>query len=141
MLVVAIEALEDLVAAQLELRVDELLDVLAVGDRLVEQLLHAVVDLLEHLVEVRDELVDHLVARLRIGIGHRRLRARGDELADVDPDERLLGEVELAIDVPERGQVEDDRVHLLFGDVGVRAERQHSPRRAPKRARQSHAAI
>ena len=52
-LVVAIEALEDLVAAQLELRVDELLDVLAVGDGLVEQVLHAAVDLLEHLVEVR----------------------------------------------------------------------------------------
>ena len=73
MLVVAIEALEDLVAAQLELRVDELLDVLAVGDRLVEQLLDAAIDLLEHLVEVRDELVDDLVARLRIGIGHRDL--------------------------------------------------------------------
>ena len=84
MLVVAIEALEDLEAAQLELRVDELLDVLAVGDGLVEQPLHAAIDLLEHLVEVRRELVDDLVAGLVVGVGQRQLRARGDELADVD---------------------------------------------------------
>ena len=71
-LVVAVEALKDLVAAQLELRVDELLDVFAVGDGLVEQPLHAAVDLLEHLVEVRRELVDDLVAGLRI-----RIRQRG----------------------------------------------------------------
>ena len=66
-----------------------------------------------------------------VGVGHRRLGARRDELADVDPDERLLGEVEVAVDVPERGQVEDDRVHLLLGDVGIRAEREHRTELAP----------
>src|SRR3569623_412192 len=132
-LVVAIERLEDLVRAELELRVAELLDVFTVGHGLVEQRLDAALDLLEHLVEVTRELVDDLVAGLRIGVGHRELRARGDELADVDPDERLLGEVELAIDVPECSQVEDDRVHLLFGDVWIRAEREHRPKACPDR--------
>ena len=72
-----------------------------------------------------DELADDLVAGLAVGVRHRRLRARADELADVDADERLLGEVELAVDVTKRGQVEDDRVHLLLGHLRVRAEREH----------------
>ena len=127
-LVVAVEALEDLVAAQLELGVDELLDVLAVGDGLVEQLLARCGRPAR--TPRGSALVNLLITSSRVfgsASGIAVLRARGDQLADVDPDERLLGEVELAIDVPERGQVEDDRVHLLLGDVGIRAEREHRP--------------
>ena len=128
LLVIVIEALEDLVAAELELGVDELLDVLTIGHRLGEQILDAAIHLLEHLVEVAHELVDHVVTGLGVGIRHRELGAGRDELADVDPHERLLGEVELAIDVPERRQVEDDRVHLLLGDLWIGAEGEHRPR-------------
>jgi OOP family OmpA-OmpF porin len=76
-------------------------------------------------VEVRDELRHDLGAGLDVGVGHERLGAIVDQLPDVDLDERLLRQIELTVDVAERGQVEDDRVHLLLGDVGVVAEGQH----------------
>ena len=40
-------------------------------------------------------------------------------------DEVLLGRVEVAVDVAEGRQVEDDRVHLLLGDGGIGAEGHH----------------
>src|SRR5262249_21903930 len=56
---------------------------------------------------------------------HRLVGARGHELADVRLDVVAFAEVELAVDVAEGGEVEDDRPHLLFGDVRVGAEAQH----------------
>ena len=49
----------------------------------------------------------------------------GDELLDVVADEVLLGRVEVAVDVPERRQVKDDRLHLVLGELGIGAEVEH----------------
>ena len=69
-LVVRVEALEDLEAAQLELGVHEVVLLLAGRHRFVEQLLHLSVDALEHFVEVRGELLLQLDAE-RLIVGRR----------------------------------------------------------------------
>src|SRR5690606_10837399 len=124
--VVVVEILEHLEGPELELGLDELADVLAVGDGLGEQLLDLAIDLLEHL----DVVLVLALDRLEPGLGRElvalaRVDPGGDDLAQVGPDERLLAEVELAVDVPAGREIEDDRFDLLLGDSGIGGELDH----------------
>ena len=66
-----------------------------------------------------------LRAQLLVGLWHTADDARLDELPDVVANEVFLGVIEVPVDVPERGQVEDDRLHLTLGDFRIRTEREH----------------
>ncbi len=68
---------------------------------------------------------------VRVRAGHALSYAGLDELADVVPDEVFLRAVEVAVDVAEGGQVEDDRLHLIFGDAGVGGELKHEEEGTP----------
>src|SRR5882724_4234299 len=57
----------------------------------------------------------------------RRLHAVHDQLLDVAAHELLFGRIEVTVDIPERGQVEDDRPHLLLRLGPTRAELEHPP--------------
>ena len=94
-------------------------------DRLREELLHVLVDALEHLVEVPRVLGDDVVDDVLGGIGHGIARAMLDQLPDDLFDEPLLLGVEVTVDVPERHEVKNYRVHLVLGALRVRAERDH----------------
>src|SRR5262249_39395777 len=131
-LVGAIEAAEDREAAELELGVDEAGLVLAAGDDLVEERPDLVVDALEDLVVVRGQLGGELDARGGVGEAAL-LDAHLDQLADVVQDEDLLGQVEVAVDVAERLQVDDDGAHLLLGALAVLREAQAHVRTAGER--------
>jgi hypothetical protein len=125
LLVGVVELLEELEAAQLELRVDEGVLVFVLGHGLGEELAHVPVDALEDLVEVLGELAHQLQPQRLVGLGHAARDAHLHQLADVLADEVLFGAVEVPVDIAERGQVEDDRLHLALGDFRIRAEREH----------------
>jgi hypothetical protein len=129
LLVRRIETFHDLEAAQLELRVNERVLSLSGGDGLGEELLHLTVDPLEDFVEVGREFLRQFAAELHVGLGHGAVYAVLDELPNVIPDEALFGRIEVAVDIAEGGEVEDDRTHLLVGGRPVCAERQHGPSR------------
>ncbi|MCZ7679588.1 MAG: hypothetical protein M5U28_12835 [Sandaracinaceae bacterium] len=135
LLVRAIEALEELEAALLELRVDEGVAVLVLRERLVEELAHVRVDVLQLLAEVsgeaRHEIAPHVGDRTR----HAGVDAVLHELRDGALDELLLRRVEVAVDVAERREREDEGFHLPLGDRRVLAEGQHGriiPRCLPR---------
>ena len=113
--VVVAEPLEQLEAAQLELREHEALGVLAVGDGLGQQALDVAVDLLEALDVVLVLGLDALEAELVLE-GTPGVDAGGHQLAQEGADERLLAQVELGVDVAAGRQVKDDRLDLLLGD-------------------------
>ena len=119
-----VEVLEHLEAAQLELGEDEALRVLAVGDRLGHQVADLAVDLLEALDVVLVLVLDPLEAQLGVE-GAAGVDPRGDEVAEEGPDEGLLADVELRVDVPQRGEVEDQGLDLLLGDGGIGVELDH----------------
>jgi hypothetical protein len=129
----AVELLEDLEAANLELAVDEVLLRVVRRDGFREEILHALIDAFEHFVEVRRELLDHLGLDGGVRVLHGPFGAAPDELADEVLHERFLFRVEVAVDVPERRQIEDHGVHLLLGDsriVGEDHARDGTPARA-----------
>ena len=128
------EPLEQLEAAQLELREHEALRVLAVGDGLGQQALDVMVDLLEALEVVLVLGLDALEAELRVE-GALGVDAGGHQLAQEGPDEGLLAQVELGVDVAAGRQVENDRLDLLLGDLRVGVELDRRRRRRHRRHR------
>src|SRR5690606_16838290 len=90
LLVLAVEALEDLEAAELELGLHEGVDVLVAGDGFGEELRHLLIDALEDLERVRGALLGELVEELARDLGVRRLHAVPRELPYVAPDVLLL---------------------------------------------------
>ena len=121
----AIETLKYFETSYFELGVHEGRWIFVLLYRLGEKFLDSLVDSLEHLQEVRGEFVDDLRAECGAGAGHGGAGPVLDQLADVGTNEALLRRVEIAIDVPECRQVEDDGVHFLLGLVGILAKRQH----------------
>jgi hypothetical protein len=122
--VVLVELAEDLEAAQLQLGQHELPRILPVRHGLGEVRLDPRVHLVEHLVEVLGPAPHHILPHGLVVEG-----GAGpvvDQLVDVSPDKFLLGAIKITVDVPERGQIKDDRVHLVFGGLRIRAERQHA---------------
>ncbi len=124
-LVGAIEAFEEFKALELELGIDERVLVLVLRDRFGKEILNVAIDVLEHLAKVLREPLHQVRVDLGIGVRHADVYAVFDQLPDVVADKVTLGLVEVAIDVPERGQVKNDGVHLLLGDLRVLREAQH----------------
>lgn len=119
-----VEADHELEALLLQPRVDEGALLLAGGDRLVHEVAHARVDLLEDLVEVGRELVDQLSTHDRVG-DLRAVDALLHQRADAVAHEGLLALIEVTVDIAERRHHEDDGLHLALGYLGVAGEGEH----------------
>jgi hypothetical protein len=72
------------------------------------------------------ELGGELGRQLGVQAGAR--HAVHHQTLDVATNELLLARVEVTIDIPERGQVKDDRPHLLLRLGPIRAELEHRGR-------------
>ena len=119
-----VERMKQLVATQRQLRVDELLGGLSLGDGFGEEGGDFAIDRRRHTLELAGHALGRHLPRERVG--HRLEHPLLDELRDLLLDEALLGEGELAIHVAERRQQEDDRQHLLLRDCRIRAEHRHA---------------
>jgi hypothetical protein len=127
LLVVLVETLENLEAAQLQLGVHERVLSFTLGNGFGEEILHLMVDCLEHLKEMRCVLLGELGGKRSIGDVRSR-HSMSDQLADVISDEGFFRFVKVPIDVSESGHVEDDRAHLFLCRRPIRTESQHAGR-------------
>ena len=131
--VAIVELLEQLEAAQLEPRVDELGGALPLRHALGEVGPDVVIHAGDGVVEVRPPPRDD--GGLRGGVGGEGLRrALGDERVDRVADEAPLGVVDVAVDVRERDEDEEDRAHLALGGGRIGVEHNHRPERTRSRA-------
>ena len=119
-----VEALEELEAPELELRGDELVGVLPLGDGLGEVRPHLRGHAVGHLVEVRRPLLHDGVAQAGV-VGEGGVGAAHHQLRDVVSHVLALALVEVPVEVTDRGQVPDDRLHLLLGGARVITEGEH----------------
>jgi hypothetical protein len=125
LLVVTVEVLEDLEAADLELGLHHLGDFLVARHRLGVHVRNLLVGGIEHAEETAGVGFAQALARRRGQVGRPGFDPVLDQAAYIVADEFLFLAVEVAVDVAEGRQVKDDRMHLLFGHQGIIAEAQH----------------
>ncbi len=120
-----IEALEDLETVELQFVANKIGLILVLGHCLGivvhDTLLNRLKFFQKSLRVVADGSRSGRTARIR----HARLHPMRDQFSDVVLNEGLLCGVKITIDVAKGGEIENDGVHLFFGNLGIGTKIQH----------------